>query len=228
MNHTTNQPREEFNLPAVQLLPEIFNSILTIAGIIQMYHGIEISHPVYLVLFCNLVASLISSLIDLVAFPITEVTTFEMVLLANGVFYLVFHSTCWEVVSILRYVYIVHPSWIGVKVPAEKNLCRMSLAFVFVQYTFGVVSMLVVLTICGWPKTRVVHMSKTKMLASTVIQMINLIIPVMVSIAFSLLLIAKRGKLGLNKIDAQEVQNYPSNPIAETELNHESKQEVKQ
>lgn len=227
MNETSNQLGTEMGLSAMLLVPEILNTILLVAGIVQMYHGIEISHPLYLVLFCNLVASLISSLVDVIAFPILTINSFEMLLLANGVFYMIFHCTCWQVVSILRYVYIVHPDWIGVKIPEEKNLCRMSLAFVLIQYSVGLASLVGVLIISGWPHMRVVDMPEPNKVASTTAIVVNLCIPVIVSVVFTLLLIVKRGKIGLNKIDAQDVDQRSESCQGQLELGQERRQEVR-
>lgn len=225
-SQTYNQLVSEMDLPALQLLPEVFNTLLLVTGIFQMYHGIEISHPVYLVLFCNLLAAMFSSLIDVVAFPVLSIGSFEMLLVANGVFCLIFHCISWEAVSILRYVYIVYPDWIGGKIPAEKNLCRFSMAFVLAQYTIEVLFLLGVLIISDWPKIRVVEMPKLNMMVSIAAILINLLIPVIVSIVFSLLLIAKRGKIGLNKVDIQEVKQSAETQPGNIELRQDFIQEV--
>ena len=51
MNNTTNNELGFSNESGLSVIPEIINAILLSLGIIQMYIGIEILHPVYRVLF---------------------------------------------------------------------------------------------------------------------------------------------------------------------------------
>ena len=51
MNNITNNELGFSNESGLSVIPEIINAILLSLGIIQMYIGIEISHPVYRVLF---------------------------------------------------------------------------------------------------------------------------------------------------------------------------------
>ena len=48
---------------------EICNVLLLSVGVLAMYHGIEIQHPLYLVLFVNLIVPLISTVSNLLLFP---------------------------------------------------------------------------------------------------------------------------------------------------------------
>ena len=73
VSSTLNQPEEGISL----LYPEFFNIILLTTVIGQMYNGIEIQHPIYKNVFCNLCVSLISSLISVAAFPLTKTMRFS-------------------------------------------------------------------------------------------------------------------------------------------------------
>ena len=68
-----NQPEEDISI----LYPEFFNIILLATVIGQMYNGLEIQHPIYKMVFCNLSVSLLSSLISVAAFPLTKTMRFS-------------------------------------------------------------------------------------------------------------------------------------------------------
>jgi hypothetical protein len=55
-------------MKAIVVLPEFFNFGLLGIGLFQMYHGIEISHPVYTILFTNLCVAFSSSFVGIMSF----------------------------------------------------------------------------------------------------------------------------------------------------------------
>ena len=66
-----NLPNSEDLIPILNiffLIPELLNVLLLGLGVYEMHEGIEIGHPVYALLFANLVVALISSLLGLVSF----------------------------------------------------------------------------------------------------------------------------------------------------------------
>ena len=66
-----NLPNSEDLIPILTiffLIPELLNVLLLGLGVYEMHEGIEIGHPVYALLFANLVVALISSLLGLVSF----------------------------------------------------------------------------------------------------------------------------------------------------------------
>ena len=67
----SNNSLLEFDLPLRLLVPsiDIVNLLLLILGIYGMYNGIEICHPLYMVLFINLVQATISTAANLFFFP---------------------------------------------------------------------------------------------------------------------------------------------------------------
>jgi hypothetical protein len=84
-------------------------------GILQMYNGIEIEHPVFRVLFCNLIVTFFSSTVNIIAYPIGKNIRYSTIVNGNNAFCLLFHCCCWFVVSVLRYLYIIHKDWILAK-----------------------------------------------------------------------------------------------------------------
>ena len=92
----------------ILICPEFVNIALLSTGIFQMFNGIEINHPIYHVLFINLIVTLVSSLITIFAFPFSlNNVKYSTVVNANNGFTLLFHCCCWAIVSALRYLYIM-------------------------------------------------------------------------------------------------------------------------
>ena len=87
---------------SIFLVPEVFNIVLLSFGIVQMYNGIEIDHPVYKVLFTNLVVTLASSVACVATFFVNTVWKFSSLLNAINYCGLMFHYSSWCVISILR------------------------------------------------------------------------------------------------------------------------------
>ena len=89
------------------VLPEYINLFFLTCGLYGMYQGIEIGHPVYAVLFLNLIVSTMSTVLDIVVFFF--ISTNKYVLFSNLVNALsvFFHCTSWCVTSVLRFVYII-------------------------------------------------------------------------------------------------------------------------
>jgi hypothetical protein len=84
------------------LHPEFLNIILLTTFIGQMYTGLEIEHPIYKTVFCNLCVTLISSLINTVIFPFIKNLRFSSLMNANNALCIVFHYSIWCILSILR------------------------------------------------------------------------------------------------------------------------------
>ena len=55
-------------MEAFIVVPEFFNFVLLTIGLLEMYQGIEIGHPIYAILFANLLVALSSSFLGIVAF----------------------------------------------------------------------------------------------------------------------------------------------------------------
>jgi hypothetical protein len=68
----------------------------------------------------------------------------------------IFHSTCWCVLSIMRYVYIVHKDWLEAKFPENKKLIAFTLGHVWMIFFFilSAVGLTFRATVApyGWPR----------------------------------------------------------------------------
>ncbi len=90
-----------------------------------MYNGIDIEHPVFRVLFCNLIAAFFLSAVNLVAFPFNLEIKYSTIVTGTNASCLIFHCCCWFVVSLLRYLYIIHKDWLLNRYPDPKYLNRV-------------------------------------------------------------------------------------------------------
>ena len=116
------------------IVPDYLNCALLLLGIYGMYHGIEIQHPLYAMMFLNLIIALLFTLLDLIAFFFLSSDRFVSISNANSCFTLFFHCTCWCVTSIIRYLYICHDNWIHRVIPNHQHQCYLAFGFSFVLF----------------------------------------------------------------------------------------------
>jgi hypothetical protein len=109
------------------VLPEYINLFFLTCGLYGMYQGIEIGHPVYAVLFLNLIVSTMSTVLDIVVFffmSTNKYVLFSNLVNALSVF---FHCTSWCVTSVLRFVYIIGGDCFHNLIPNQKLQCASAL-----------------------------------------------------------------------------------------------------
>ena len=75
------------------IFSESFGLILMIFGLIGMFKGIEISHPVFSVLFQNLCFNAFVTLVNLLAGMLVPFQTWVRILLVTNYFGMLFHNT---------------------------------------------------------------------------------------------------------------------------------------
>jgi hypothetical protein len=165
-----------------------------------MYNGVEIEHPVFRVLFCNLIVSFISSAVNIIAYPIEKNIKYSTIINSNNYFCLLFHCCCWLVVSLLRFIYIIHKHWLLTKFPDQKTLNRLAVASVFFTFLICLLIVLIVSILCGWPRLKTFEMPMPQR-AITVGTLLGIyILLVCSSCSFYLLILRKRGRLRNNKV----------------------------
>ena len=182
------------------ILLECFNIIIltTSAGLI--HSGIEISHPVYGVLFCNLVTTLISSLLNAIVFPFVKNINFMSLVNGNSVACLMFHCSSWCILSVLRYLYIIHKSWIEKKLPNHRSVFLLSMFGVFFLFSVGLSSVIVTVIQLGWPAVKIGNMpSEAKAICLFAIFGYFFLL-LGISCCFYILILRKRGIFGHNNV----------------------------
>jgi hypothetical protein len=204
IKNTTNISQLENEFLIIQMSPGVINTILLSAGLYQMYSGIEIAHPVYAVLFCNLLITLLSSIIDILIFPFITILKYTVLVNANTTMCFLFHCCSWCVLSLLRYLYIINPKWLHEKFPNPKTLCALAIFGLFLIFilTFGTV--LGTSMSFGWPYKRTTDLTSRQRLVSSSTILLTYFSLVGTSCLLYILILRKRGKLGINNVGISE------------------------
>ena len=140
-------------LPTVVLaVPEYINIILLAIAIRGTYQGIEIKHPLYTILFTNLIFVFIMSMGDIIGYALIPIKKY--VLLSNllNLFSYLVHSSGWCLASILRYIYIFHDNWISSMIPKENVQCFLAVLSLFMTTTLLFVPIIILAKYYGKSK----------------------------------------------------------------------------
>ncbi len=116
------------------VLPEYVCFVFLLIGMYTMFHGIEIIHPLYTVLFLNLLVSCLSTVINIAAFSLVSIEKYVKVTNLSNSQSTFFHCTSWCVTSIICYIYIFHNDWMHNVIPSARIKCALA---VFVSFAFS-------------------------------------------------------------------------------------------
>jgi hypothetical protein len=196
----------ESNIIAIGM--EISNGILLSIVIRRIYLEIEISHPVYALLFGNLVVALASSCLNALVFPfVTEIEYFKLAN-SNNTIYLVFYFSTWCILSILRYTYIIHENWLHEKFPETRTisiLVCLGVVSVFAACSATIVGPFLAF---GFSNTAVNEMPINAKIIGYISIFGSLSVLLGISCIFYMGILRKRGKLCIsNKVDSMEMTN---------------------
>ena len=114
--------------------PDVLNLITLMSGLIGMFNGIEIDHPIYAVLFSNMSVCLFSASVNVVTLFCVNASMFVVVANASNTWYMIYHCVTWSVTSLLRYAYIFHGPWIDSRFPDASKLRNLSVVSTFVVF----------------------------------------------------------------------------------------------
>ena len=112
----------------VMVVPEFTNLIFLLLAVLGMYQGIEIGHPLYAVLFANLIVPMAFSVMNIIGFAFMPQISYVIFANTNNAMSIFFHCTCWCITSLIRYLYIIKPDWLHKKMPSIKVQCFSVLA----------------------------------------------------------------------------------------------------
>jgi hypothetical protein len=186
---------------------ELTNTIVLLILIRLIYLGIEISHPVYSILFGNLIVALTSSLINIFAFPFMTKMKYSTLANGNNTIYLIFYYSCWCALSGLRYIYIIHNNWLHEKFPEAKQISIRACLGVLSIFFTCIFSILGPLLAFGWPGIKVFEMpTKSKLISLTLI-FGTLTLLMGSSCIFYIMILRENGKIFTNKIFTIEEPN---------------------
>jgi hypothetical protein len=185
-----------------------------------MYNGIEIDHPVFRVLFCNLIATFISSAANVLAYPIQMSVKYSTIVNSTNCISLLFHCCSWLIVSLLRYTYIINNDWLFARFPDPKVLNRLAIASVFFTFLMSWFIITFVCWVCGWPTVKVFEMPMPQKAISIGALLGTYISLICFSCFFYLLILRKRGSLGNNKVENNITDMKVNISDIETTANH--------
>jgi hypothetical protein len=182
----------------VTMVCDTLNIAALLCGICQMYLAIEIGHPVYATLFCNLISVLLSSTLEIVAIPFLEYIRVKTFVKNCTAFVVIFHACTWLVMSVLRYLYIVHNNWVHKTFPDARKLTVLSLCLTYCIYCITISTFLPLFFINKWPYIEVIEMEMTDRIACSITFLGSYICILGISSIFYTLILHQRGSIGKN------------------------------
>ena len=111
--------------------PEYINFVILLFAVYGMYQGIEIQHPLYAILFLNLIVPLCFTVVDMIGFVFMSCNKYVTLSNTNSGCSIYFHCTSWCLSSIIRYIYIVAPDWIHNVIPNARRQCYITFGVAF-------------------------------------------------------------------------------------------------
>jgi len=193
-NDTDTFEQDRLEIVCGQVVFELICSALLFTVSYYTYKGIEIRHPVYAILFCDLIVALASSLTNAVILPF--VPTYKYTGLANGnnMFCLIFHFCCWLILSIQRYLYITKKTWLDTKFPEPDSLLKISLMSLIILYIISAGSSITTAIYFGYPKVKIMDMSLEHKITWVIVLLCNFVIMLLVSCWCYVQILRQRGK----------------------------------
>ena len=117
---TNSSDNQIYVLQILCVVPEYFNFFFLSCALYGMYQGVEITHPLYAVLFLNLIVPLMATLFHITVFFFIPTATYVFISNPINCVCIFFHCTSWCVASLLRFVYIIYGDWFNNFIPSQK------------------------------------------------------------------------------------------------------------
>jgi len=178
-----------------------FNIGVLIFSLWQMYLGIEVGHPVYATLFCNLMFVLFVSIVELILTPFLNQIRVETLIKSSSGFCGLFHISTWLVMSALRYGYIVHSDWVHKTFSDTRTLAVMSITAVFLIFGISMSILVSTLIVNGWPYLAVTEMDQEAKIACMMAMLSCSVFILSFSNIFFVLILHERGAIGKSAVD---------------------------
>jgi hypothetical protein len=188
-------------LVGAQLTLEIIGSLILIVMSYLIYKRIEIDHPVYAIIFCDLTGTLASSLINTMVLPFVNRSQYLRLVNVNNFSCIVFHCCCWCILSILRYLYIVKQPWLDKTFPQPVHLQNLSLFSVIILFTLNFSFGMSTLIYFGYPQVRIMDMAFEQKISVVMIGLLILVSLILTSCWCYFKILRHNGKFGHNSVD---------------------------
>jgi len=183
------------------------NIVVLLCGICQMYLAIEIGHPVYATLFCNLISVILASAVEISAVPFLQYIRVKTFVKNCTAFVIIFHACTWLVMSVLRYLYIVHNHWVDKNFPDARKLTILSLCLTYFIFCISTFTFLPLFLINKWPYIEVVEMDLEDRIFCSIAFLASYSSILGISSIFYILILHQKGSIGKNCVGV-----HPSEP----------------
>jgi len=177
-----------------------FNLGILICGLWQMYLGIEVGHPVYATLFCNLMFVLFVSIVEITLAPFLNQIRVETLFKSSAGFCALFHASTWLVMSALRYIYIVHSDWVHKTFSEARTLAIVSITAICVIFCISMSIAVSTFIKNGWPYIGITEMDREPKISCMVSIIGCYIFIFSVSNIFFVLILHERGVIGKSAV----------------------------
>jgi hypothetical protein len=184
------------------LNPEFVNIILLVTVICQIYTGIEIEHPIFAIVFCNLCVSLISSFFNFVMFPFVKILSFSSLMNGNNVMCFMFHYSSWCILSVLRYLYVLHHNWLHKKFPETKTISSLAITAIVLTHCLCAAINTTAAFFSGWPSKKFLDPPVYVIIMRGMTHIGTFMFLIGVSCFFYAKILRQRGKVGDTQIAA--------------------------
>ena len=206
------------------MLPEVLSLALLSIGVYGTYQGIEITHPIYALLFTNLIFPAVATTINLLVLTLLQFRHWVRLSLFFNFFSLLFHMTSWSVISVMRYIFIEHQDWINNRWP---DVTKLKPHAIFAQFAsfffflfFNTLGYAIGASPYGWPqKSFIKHVPFHVQMYLGFFTVAIFTSPVIISGVFYILLVCSRSRQSAtNKVHVAHVAPQFSN---DDDLNNE-------
>ena len=111
-------------------------------SIYGMYRGVEIGHPVYSLLFANLIFPMASTFCIVIASFTININHWKFISSVVNMITMLYHHSSWAVLSVLRFWLITKPDWVHSKWPDPSHLRNLALCSVVLAFALVVAAIL--------------------------------------------------------------------------------------
>ena len=168
------------------LLPEFVSPAIFAVAIWMMYRGIKIDHPVFRILFNNLIFQFLATAVIIIG-EVSAGNRKVAILFSQfgNIVAWLFHHCSWMSLSFLRFGFIVNPDWLQSTWPEPTGLRNLSQALVLGSFSLIITAISVIfltsLIPLGWPSVSYFDLLPAKRVLVLVPIMLLYLVPVLVS-----------------------------------------------
>ena len=203
-NITNSSSQFDITLHLIVIFPSLINIAVLLILSCQMYFAIEVAHPIYSVLFFNLLITALSFLIDVSVFPFVKGFKYNTLVIGNNSMCWIFQCCCWCVLSVLRYIYLVHTEWVHTSFPDHRMLSAVAILAILLTFVFCFGNMIGTVMHFGWPQVRVFEMMQRQKVICISTFFLNYIGLIFLSCIFYFLILRRKGRAGVNSVSISQ------------------------